>query len=133
MINWIRSALVNNCPRCRQSKLFIKPLVLSKPLAMNEACDHCGQHFEPEPGFYYGAMFLSYTIGSFVILPAALVMVFYFGMNVEKTMLILVAISILMYLKLLRGSRSLWIHIMIKYEGANPSKKKNKKQLGEQN
>ncbi|HZX74983.1 MAG TPA: DUF983 domain-containing protein [Cyclobacteriaceae bacterium] len=27
---------------------------------MNSNCSNCGVSFEPEPGFYYGAMFVSY-------------------------------------------------------------------------
>lgn len=29
---------------------------------MYDRCDHCGASFEPEPGFYFGAMFVSYAI-----------------------------------------------------------------------
>jgi hypothetical protein len=29
---------------------------------MNEACPHCGVRLEPEPGFYQGAMYVSYAI-----------------------------------------------------------------------
>lgn len=34
---------------------------------MNEKCPECGASFEPEPGFYFGAMFVSYglTVGLF--------------------------------------------------------------------
>ena len=28
---------------------------------MNESCPVCHQHFEPEPGFYWGAMYISYA------------------------------------------------------------------------
>jgi len=28
---------------------------------MNSHCSHCGANFAPEPGFYYGAMFVSYA------------------------------------------------------------------------
>ncbi len=120
---WLRSMFSYKCPRCRQHDLFIKPLNLGKPLAMHKECEHCHQSFEPEPGYYYGAMFLSYIIGSFILLPIALIMVFYFNKGVEATMGWIILLGILMYLKLLRGSRSLWIHLMIKYEGENPEKK----------
>jgi hypothetical protein len=34
---------------------------------MYEQCPHCGASFLPEPGFYFGAMFVSYalTVGLF--------------------------------------------------------------------
>jgi hypothetical protein len=28
---------------------------------MNETCPHCGVRLEPEPGFYQGAMYVSYA------------------------------------------------------------------------
>lgn len=28
---------------------------------MNKACPHCGVRLEPEPGFYQGAMYVSYA------------------------------------------------------------------------
>jgi hypothetical protein len=36
---------------------------------MNELCPHCGVRLEPEPGFYQGAMYVSYafTIAFMVI------------------------------------------------------------------
>ena len=117
LLNWFKSMFSYKCPRCRKQGMFIKPLNLSAPLAMHKKCEHCNQDFEPEPGYYYGAMFLSYIVGSFILLPIALIMVFYYGMGVEATMGWIILLGALMYLKLLRGSRSLWIHLMIKYEG----------------
>ena len=29
---------------------------------MNSTCSFCEANFEPEPGFYYGAMFVSYAL-----------------------------------------------------------------------
>lgn len=29
---------------------------------MNQECPECGASFEPEPGFYFGAMFVSYAL-----------------------------------------------------------------------
>ena len=30
---------------------------------VKEKCDVCGLDFKPEPGFYYGAMYVSYALG----------------------------------------------------------------------
>ncbi len=122
-LSWLKSMFTYKCPRCRQDDLFIKPLDIKSPLAMNEKCTQCHQSFEPEPGYYYGAMFLSYIVGSFILLPIALIMVFYFNKGVEATMGWMILLGALMYLKLLRGSRSLWIHLMIKYEGKDAKPK----------
>ena len=44
------------CPRCRQGKMF------HGILAMNERCPACGLVFEREPGYFMGAMYISYGI-----------------------------------------------------------------------
>ncbi len=111
----IKSILTYKCPSCRQSDLFIKPMDFKMPLNMHKSCNVCQQNFEPEPGFYYGAMFLSYIVGSFILLPFALFLVFVLAVNVETAMIFVIILGILLFFKLLRGSRSLWIHIMVKY------------------
>ncbi|TAE70928.1 MAG: DUF983 domain-containing protein [Bacteroidetes bacterium] len=49
------------CPRCREGKLFKHPAVHSKFMMMNEYCEVCHQKFDIEPGFYFGAMYISYA------------------------------------------------------------------------
>ena len=66
--NFLTNALLKKCPRCQEGDLFIKPFEFTKPLNMPERCPVCHQKFEPEPGFYYGAMFLSYIFSAFFFL-----------------------------------------------------------------
>ncbi len=96
--------------------MFKEPFQLSKPLDMHKNCEVCGQDFEPEPGFYFGAMFLSYILSGWFLLVPALVLVFIFDWSVNGTMLMVIAIAALTYLKFLRFSRSLWIHIVVKFD-----------------
>ena len=106
------------CPRCRVGDIFTKPFNIKKPLDMPKKCAHCGQVMEPEPGFYYGAMFLSYIVYSLFMLPLALLLVFYFKWSVNMAMLFVIAFSTIFFFRILRGSRSLWIHIMVRYNPA---------------
>lgn len=53
--------LVGKCPRCHTGSIFAFPVTrLSRFTRMNEACPHCGVSLQPEPGFYQGAMYVSY-------------------------------------------------------------------------
>ena len=104
------------CPRCRKGDIFVKPLVFTDPLNMPKKCEHCGQSTEPEPGFYYGAMFLSYIFGSWYLLLPTLLLVFYFKWTVGAAMTFTIILSMLSFMKLLRGDRSLWLHMMVKYD-----------------
>lgn len=115
-MNLIKSMWTYHCPKCRSSKMFKEPFELSNPLNMHEKCDVCNQNFEPEPGFYFGAMFLSYIISAWFLLIPALVLVFVLDWGVNSAMLFVLALAALTYLKFLRFSRSLWIHLMIKFD-----------------
>lgn len=43
---------------------------------MPESCAVCGQHYEPETGFYWGAMYISYGLAVGVVLVAGLLTYF---------------------------------------------------------
>lgn len=57
-----RSLIEGRCPRCHQGPLFSAPVTnLARFSEMPAECPACSQTYEPEPGFYYGAMFISYA------------------------------------------------------------------------
>jgi uncharacterized protein (DUF983 family) len=47
---------LQRCPRCREGRVF------RSLLAMHETCPACGLKFEREPGYFVGAMYLSYAL-----------------------------------------------------------------------
>ena len=56
------------CPRCHEGKLFShSALNLRKFDEMPVACSVCGQAFEPEGGFYWGAMYISYGFSTIIV------------------------------------------------------------------
>ena len=62
--------LALRCPRCHQGKLFLHAATnLIKFTDMPAECPVCGQTFEPEPGFYFGAMYVSFgfAVGTFAV------------------------------------------------------------------
>ena len=68
MANWkaskFYSILNAKCPRCHDGPLF-PPNTLYNPKRfadMYESCPCCGLAYEKEPGFYYGAMYMSYAV-----------------------------------------------------------------------
>lgn len=55
----------NKCPKCHKGQVFnTKNLLSFKPAAMQESCTHCRQNFSKEPGFYWGAMYVSYGLAT---------------------------------------------------------------------
>ena len=61
-ISSFRSMFGLKCPRCRKGKLFTRRglFVYREMLKMPENCAVCNQKFEIEPGFWIGAMWISY-------------------------------------------------------------------------
>lgn len=53
------------CPACHEGDFFVSknPYNLSKAGDLHKECPQCGQKYSKEPGFYYGAMYVSYGIG----------------------------------------------------------------------
>lgn len=54
--------LKGKCPRCRTGNMFVYPASNLKHFnKMHAACPHCDVRLQPEPGFYQGAMYVSYA------------------------------------------------------------------------
>lgn len=53
----------NKCPRCQSGDFFAQsnPYHLASFTKMHDECSHCGLHYELEPGFFYGSMYVSYA------------------------------------------------------------------------
>ena len=104
------------CPRCRKTYMFKEPLQITAPLDMKERCSHCKLNFEPEPGFYFGAMFVSYGLACLTFLPLALVLVFVFDWDVMDMMYLVFFLYFAFFLMIMRFARSIWAHFAINYD-----------------
>ena len=115
----LKSIFLFDCPRCRNGKLFengslIKPVSLFK---MHSHCEHCHQSFEPEPGFYFGAMFVSYAINTALFIAAWVALTFLYPEYTLSMLLgLLTAVVILGLPFTYRLSRSIWLAIFIRFD-----------------
>ncbi len=111
------SILHSKCPKCNLDKLYEdnNPYHLSKLGSMHKNCARCGQKFEPETGFYYGAMYVSYglSVGLMFIVAAIL----YWGFDASFAVLLttILGIYILGFPLLFRISRNIWLAMFVKY------------------
>lgn len=123
----IYSVLTVKCPRCREAGMFPEGTLYSTKFAdMHENCPACGQSFEPEPGFYYGAMYVSFGLNVAIFLVSLFTLYLFIG---ELTMTMLIGVIGTVVIGLLpvmfRISRSVWISIFIPYEGLQrPARKR---------
>ncbi len=55
----------NKCPKCHEGDYFVEanPFNLKKLTAVHEKCSKCNQPYSLEPGFYFGAAYVSYGFG----------------------------------------------------------------------
>ena len=52
------------CPKCQEGQFFSHhPYDIKHAGDLLEHCPSCGMKYEKEPGFYYGAMYVSYALG----------------------------------------------------------------------
>jgi uncharacterized protein (DUF983 family) len=54
------------CPRCRVGSIFPYSIFRGFP-GMHERCPVCDLRFEREPGYFLGAMYVSYALGLVII------------------------------------------------------------------
>lgn len=111
------------CPRCREGKLFEKPLSikLNGILKMNKNCPVCGQPTEIEVGFYYGTSYVSYALSIAISVASAAIWFLTVGFSVNDNRIFywLVANAILLACLqpwMMRFSRSLWLSWFVKYD-----------------
>jgi uncharacterized protein (DUF983 family) len=100
-----KSLLRQRCPVCQRGAIF------RGALAMNDDCPVCGLHFEREPGYFLGALYVSYFL-SIVVLGVFMLVGALTWPRLDLGLVVLVAA--VAYLPLVplvfRYSRVLWIH-----------------------
>lgn len=111
------SIVSGTCPRCHQGELFINknPYKLDGWDKMHTDCPVCKLHYEREPGFFQGAMYVSYALG--VALSVGVVIInILMGFNPLYYIISNTTALIVLAPLLFRWSRSLYLNIFIKYE-----------------
>lgn len=83
---------------------------------MGDNCPNCNQSYMPEPGFFYGAMFISYIIWGWFCVIFCLTLIMALGWEVTPTFGVLIFISAIFFVWLFRISRSIWFHIIVRYD-----------------
>ncbi len=85
--------LALRCPRCHQGQLFSRSALNVRHFdEMPEACAVCGQHLEPETGFYWGAMYISFGFSTAIVLAVGLVL--YYLLNNPDTWVYTVVVAV---------------------------------------
>lgn len=112
------SILNFKCPECHEGKFFrghpYNPKMFGEIL--NE-CPECKCQYSKEPGFYYGAMYVSYALGIAMFVGTFLII--YLTIPEPPTMLYIWAILIVMVVLgplLYSLSKIIWANMFIDYK-----------------
>jgi uncharacterized protein (DUF983 family) len=113
-----RSILQMRCPRCREGKLFTKPgwFVFNGLSQMPERCPVCNLKYNQEPGFFWGAMYISYGLTAGLALPVFIICFALLDLTFWQSMAVVTAAVVLTVPPMFRLSRSLWIHMFVSYK-----------------
>lgn len=110
------------CPRCQEADLFYTPTFsFKRSFDMKERCEHCDLNYLPEPGYYYGAMFISYIFTGWFSIVFVMLLHWVLDLSLNLSFLILIAVLALLFVYIYRLARSIWISMNVKYQ---PEKRK---------
>ena len=115
------------CPRCHEGEFFIShPYDLKKAGDIHQNCSNCGLKYSKEPGFYYGAMYVSYALGDhlFVTLWTSFNL-FFPAASSGIQIATIISLTILLTPYLYALSKIIWANLFIKYERNRKSKTAN--------
>ncbi len=113
----ISNALNLKCPKCQTGTQFeTGSFSFDKPFDMRDRCDHCNQNFMPEPGFYYGAMFISYIFMGWFCLGFVAIFHWVLGWSTAASFGLLLLVCAIIFVYIFRASRSVWLHFNVKYD-----------------
>lgn len=110
------SVIHQKCPRCQEGDMFKYKTLSPRFSVMNKTCPVCGLDFNPEPAYYFGAMYFSYAIQVAVFVGVFLILRFTFDPEVWTYVLWVVIGSLIVLPLNFRLSRLAWINLFFSYQ-----------------
>jgi uncharacterized protein (DUF983 family) len=112
------SILNNKCPHCHHGNFFEtnNPYDLKKFARMNKRCPICNEDFRREPGYYFGATYVSYALTVAFGIVLFLLLCVAFEVDVISFLLIFSSFLIILLPILYRFSRLIWINLFVKFK-----------------
>lgn len=113
----IYSIIKMKCPQCHEGDFFkSKPYDIKNAGKIYESCSKCGLKYEKEPGFYYGAMYVSYGLQVIVfIFFYTLFSLFFPNFSIGWQIVIIILASLIVSPYVYALSKIIWINLFISY------------------
>lgn len=104
------SILHQRCPRCRMGNIFRYSIFRGFP-KMHERCPVCDLKFDREPGYFLGAMYVSYALGVAIVSVFAALLWWLTGWWITKDTIWAVVLFLPLAPTLTLFARVLWIYL----------------------
>lgn len=85
---------------------------------MPEKCSVCAQKYWPEPGFYYGAMYVSYALTIALSVSVFVAMIVLWHFDVLWYLGLNAALILLLFPLIFRYSRAIWFNFFVSYRAS---------------
>ena len=114
----LNSILTGTCPKCQNESMYTDKnlLHLTSILKMNENCSHCGLHYQIEPSFFYGAMYVSYGLNVAIGIATFVISYVVLKLSIEHSFLAIILALIFSFPLVLRGARNIYINMFVTYD-----------------
>jgi len=110
----LQAILFNKCPRCQRGDFFVTNSAFTRRFdQMHEHCPHCRENFVPEPGFYWGSMFVSYAFYTAYTILTFLILVQGLKLDLDYYLMGLLPTLVLLTPYFFRLARRTWLAIFI--------------------
>jgi len=125
--HWIIPILKQKCPACHSGDFFKHPhgYRLREIGDTHKNCPNCGQRFMLEPGFFFGAAYVSYALNVALMVSCAVaVYVLFEETTPEHYVVAIIGMTLLLFPGIFRLSRIIWATMFIPYGGEKKQFKK---------
>ncbi|MGS2761994.1 DUF983 domain-containing protein [Sinomicrobium sp. M5D2P9] len=112
----IRHILKEKCPNCEKGDIFESkgnPFYFRMP-KMYRKCHNCGYKFIREPGYFFGAMYVSYALTMAEMIAVLVLGKFIIGLGNIYIFFIIIAMALVSSTFNFRLSRTIWLYMFRK-------------------
>ncbi|MBC9795502.1 DUF983 domain-containing protein [Sinomicrobium weinanense] len=112
LINLIRG----KCPNCEKGNIFSSRgnVFLFRMPRMHRKCENCGYNFVQEPGYFFGAMYVSYVLTIAEMIAIMVIVKFMLGLGNLYVFFIVAVVAVALSTFNFRMSRTIWMYIFRK-------------------
>ena len=112
------SILKKKCPVCHEGDFFIsRTYDIKNSGKIYEKCPNCGEVYSKEPGFYQGAMYVSYALGVAMFIAVFILTYLFYPEPSTFTYIVILLITMLLLAPYLYElSKIIWANLFMSYK-----------------